>query len=97
MFFLLVATCDITTGLFLPKLNDIDVDDTLWLQQDGATCHIAREIIQLLHETFPDRVLSHFGDQNCPPRSRDLTPLGFSMGLYEVKGLCYSPDVLFHT
>lgn len=33
-------------------------------QQDGATCHTAREIIQLLLEIVPSHVLSRFGDQN---------------------------------
>ncbi|EFN77407.1 hypothetical protein EAI_14538, partial [Harpegnathos saltator] len=37
---------------FVPKLQDIDVDD-MWFQQDGAKCHTARETIQLLHESFP--------------------------------------------
>ena len=50
-------------------------------------CHTANETIQLLHETFPGRILSHFGDQNWPPRSCDLTPLDFFL-LFEVKGLC---------
>ncbi|XP_018359883.1 PREDICTED: uncharacterized protein LOC108759083 [Trachymyrmex cornetzi] len=69
------------TEFFLPKLDDIDVDD-MWFQQDGATCHTARETIQLLHETFPGRVLSRFGDQNWPPRSCDLTPLDFFLWSY---------------
>ena len=30
-----------------------------------------------MHETFPGRVISHFGDQNWPPRSCDLIPLDF--------------------
>src|ERR1700761_3019106 len=49
----------------------------MWFQQDGATCHTARETIQLLHETFPGRVLFRFGDKNWPPRLCDLTPLAF--------------------
>jgi len=59
---------DMITQFFVPKLEDIDVTN-MWFQQDGATCHTARETIQLLHETFPGRVLSRFGDQNWPPRS----------------------------
>ncbi|CAF4889820.1 unnamed protein product [Pieris macdunnoughi] len=49
----------------------------MWFQQDGAKCHTARETIQLLHQSFPGRVISRFGDQNWPPRSCDLTPLDF--------------------
>ena len=54
---------DTITRFFLPKLDDIYVAD-MWFQQDDATCHTANEMIQLLHETFPARVLFRFGDQN---------------------------------
>ena len=54
---------DTIIQFFLPKLDDTDMTN-MWFQQDGATCHTANEIIQLLHETFSDRVLSRFGDQN---------------------------------
>ena len=54
---------DRITRFFLPKLDDIDVAD-MWFQQDDATCHTANETIQLPHETFLNRVLSRFGDQN---------------------------------
>ena len=64
------------TQFFLSKFNDIDVAN-IWFQQDNAACHIANETIQLLHETFLGRVLTHFGDQNSPPRSYDLIPLDF--------------------
>ncbi|XP_078047551.1 uncharacterized protein LOC144475472 [Augochlora pura] len=67
---------DMIIQFFVPKLQDMDVDG-MWFQQDGATCHTARETIQLLHESFPGRVISRFGDQNWPPRSCDLTPLDF--------------------
>ncbi|EFN78033.1 hypothetical protein EAI_06421, partial [Harpegnathos saltator] len=53
---------DMINQFFVPKLQDMDVDD-MWFQQDGATCHTARETIQLLHESFPGRVISRFGDQ----------------------------------
>ena len=45
------------TQFFLPKLDDIDVAN-MWFQQDNATCYIANETIQLLHETFPNRIFS---------------------------------------
>ncbi|EFN79524.1 hypothetical protein EAI_06736, partial [Harpegnathos saltator] len=43
---------DMIIQFFVPKLQDMDVDD-MWFQQDGATCHTARETIQLLHKSFP--------------------------------------------
>ena len=54
----------------------------IWFQQDDATCYTANKTIQLLHETFPGRVLFRFGDQNWPPRSCDLTPLDFFLWGY---------------
>lgn len=44
------------TQLFVQKLDDIDVVNVRF-QQDGAICHIARERIQLLRDTFPGRVI----------------------------------------
>ncbi|GFU27650.1 transposase [Trichonephila clavipes] len=62
------------TNFFIPELNIHDVQE-LWFQQDGATCHTARATIDLLKDTFGDRLISRFGLVNWPPRSCDLTPL----------------------
>lgn len=48
------------TQFFQPKMDDID-ETNMWFQQDNSTCHTTREEIQLLHNTFPGRVLSCFG------------------------------------
>ncbi|GFW32222.1 transposable element Tc3 transposase [Trichonephila clavipes] len=72
------------TNFFIPELNNHDVQE-LWFQQDGTTCHTARATIDLLTDTFGDRLISRFGPVNWPPRSCDLTPL---VGLCKVIGLC---------
>ncbi|GFX78056.1 transposable element Tc3 transposase [Trichonephila clavipes] len=64
------------TNFFIPELNNHDVEE-LWFQQDGATCHTARATIDLLKDTFGDRLISRFGPVNWPPRSCDLTPLDY--------------------
>ncbi|GFU57006.1 hypothetical protein TNCV_1778801 [Trichonephila clavipes] len=71
------------TNIFIPELNNQDVQE-LWFQQDGGTCHTARTTIDLLKDTFwPNRFV------NFPPRSCDLTPLDyFFVGLCKVIGLC---------
>ncbi|GFX18117.1 uncharacterized protein TNCV_1577961 [Trichonephila clavipes] len=69
----------IITNFFIPELNNQDVQE-LWFQQDGATCHTARATIDLLKDTFGDRLISRFGPVNWPPRSCDLTPLDFFCG-----------------
>ncbi|GFW18467.1 hypothetical protein TNCV_1184941 [Trichonephila clavipes] len=48
------------TNFFIPELNSHDVQE-LWFQQDGATCHTARATIDLLKDTFGDRLISRFG------------------------------------
>ncbi|GFW58547.1 transposable element Tc3 transposase [Trichonephila clavipes] len=69
----------------------------LWFQQDGATCHTARTTIDLLKDTFGDRLISRFGPVNWPPRSCDLTPLDYFLWGY-VKSLVYAdkPQTLDH-
>ena len=61
------------TNFFIPELNNHDVQE-LWFQQDGATCHTARATIDLLKDTFGDRLISRFGPVNWAPRHCDLTP-----------------------
>ncbi|GFX95944.1 DUF4817 domain-containing protein [Trichonephila clavipes] len=84
------------TNFFIPELNNHDVQE-LWFQQDGATCHTARATIDLLKDTFGDRLISRFGPVNWPPRSCDLTPLDYFLWGY-VKSLVYSdkPQTFYH-
>ncbi|GFU54305.1 transposable element Tcb1 transposase [Trichonephila clavipes] len=69
----------------------------LWFQQDGATCHTARATIDLLKDTFGDRIISRFGPVNWLPRSCDLTPLDYFLWGYG-KSLVYAdkPQTLDH-
>ncbi|GFW08790.1 DUF4817 domain-containing protein [Trichonephila clavipes] len=69
----------------------------LWFRQDGVTCHTARATIDLLKDTFGDRLISRFGLVNWPPRSCDLTPLDYFMWGY-AKSLVYAdkPQTLDH-
>ncbi|GFT66742.1 uncharacterized protein TNCV_1395051 [Trichonephila clavipes] len=64
------------TNFFIPELNNHDVQE-LWFQQDGAACHTARATIDLLKDTFGDRIISRFGPVNWPSRSCDLTLLDY--------------------
>ncbi|GFS58100.1 transposable element Tc1 transposase [Trichonephila clavipes] len=84
------------TYFFIPELNNHDVQE-LWFQQDGATCHTAHATIDLLKDTFGDRLISRFGPVNWPPRSCDLTPLDYFLWGY-VKSLVYAdkPQTLDH-
>ncbi|GFT98105.1 hypothetical protein TNCV_789251 [Trichonephila clavipes] len=79
------------TNFFIPELNNHDVQE-LWFQQDGATCHTARATIDLLKDTFGDRLISRFGLVNWPPRPLDYFLWGY------VKSLVYAdkPQTLDH-
>ncbi|GFY03708.1 DUF4817 domain-containing protein [Trichonephila clavipes] len=77
-----------TTNFFIPELNNHGVQE-LWFQQDGATCHTVRATIDVLKDTFGDRLISRFGPVNWPPRSCDLTPLDYFLWGY-VKSLFYA-------
>ncbi|GFW30704.1 gag-Pol polyprotein [Trichonephila clavipes] len=72
-------------------------DKKLLFQQDGATCPTARATIDLLKDTFGDRLISRFGPVNWPPRSCDLTRLDYFLWGY-VKSLVYAdkPQTLDH-
>ncbi|GFV86671.1 DUF4817 domain-containing protein [Trichonephila clavipes] len=62
-----------------------------------VTYHTARATIDLLKDTFGDRLISRFGPVNWPPRSCDLTPLDYFLWSY-VKSLVYAdkPQTLDH-
>ncbi|GFT13946.1 uncharacterized protein TNCV_2615841 [Trichonephila clavipes] len=78
-------------GFFLtPQITfGVSGPQELWFQQDGETCHTARATIDLLKDTFGDRLISRFGPVNWPPRSCDLTPLDSFLWGY-VKSLVYA-------
>ncbi|GFW03938.1 uncharacterized protein TNCV_2050541 [Trichonephila clavipes] len=64
---------------------------------DVSGCHTVRATIDLLKDTFGDRLISRFGPVNWPPRSCDLTPLDYILWGY-VKSLVYAdkPQTLDH-
>ncbi|GFU55083.1 transposable element Tc3 transposase [Trichonephila clavipes] len=84
------------TNFFIPELNNHDVQE-LWFQQDDATCHTDRATIDLLKDTYGDRLISRFGPVNWPPRSCDLTLLDYFLWGY-VKSSVYAdkPQTLDH-
>ncbi|GFU66315.1 putative transposable element [Trichonephila clavipes] len=84
------------TNFFIPELNNRNVQE-LWFQQDGATRHTARGTIDLLKDTFGDRLISRFGPVKWPPKSCFLTPLDYFLWGY-VKSLVSAdrPQTLDH-
>ncbi|QQP41642.1 Transposable element Tc3 transposase [Caligus rogercresseyi] len=72
---------------FLPQLAELNLVN-MWFHQDGATCHTARETMNMLKDEFGEQLISRNGPVSWPPRSCDLTPLDYFLWGY-VKSLVY--------
>ena len=51
--------------------------NTTWFQQDGATPHTARNMVEWIQKTFGDNFISLKTDIECPPHSLNLSSLDF--------------------
>ena len=69
-------------SFLMPAVGTLQNRELLWFQQDGATCHSAKETLKLLQETFEDRIISRGCDFPWPPRSPDLSPPDFFLWGY---------------
>ena len=65
------------------KIEEKDIGN-IWFQQDGATCHTAEAT-----PVFEDRIISRRAEVVWPPRSCDLTPLGYHL-CDAVEDKCYT-------
>ena len=72
----------------ITKIKEEDICN-IWFQQDSATCHTAEATLDVLRAVFEDRIISRRADVVLPPRSYDLTPLGFYLW-GAVKDKCYA-------
>ncbi|GBN78175.1 hypothetical protein AVEN_157707-1 [Araneus ventricosus] len=54
----------------------------IWFQHDGAPANKASPVKQYLVEEFGVQIIGYGGFQKWPPRSPDLTPVGFSLWRY---------------
>ena len=78
-------------GKFLPALHRRNIDiNNIWFQQDGATPHTAKHVLEWLHSMFGDRLISFKTDRIWPPHSLDLSPLDFFLWGY-LKHRVYAP------
>ena len=72
---------------FLPQLEEMDLGD-VYFQQDGATAHTARTVMEFLREHYDGRLISLRGDLQWPARSPDLAPCDFFLWGY-LKSIVY--------
>lgn len=66
---------------FAPALAELNVQNA-WFQQDGATAHTSRALLQVLKEMVPVLLISLRGDVPWRVRSPDLTPCNFFLWGY---------------
>lgn len=52
-----------------------------YFQQDGATAHRDRRVVNFLNNFKPERWIGNNGPIQWPPRSPELTPLDFQFGV----------------
>lgn len=62
--------------------NPDELSPDIWLQQDGAPPHYAREVRNYLDLMFPRRWIGRRGPVEWPPRSPDMTPLDYFLWGY---------------
>ena len=60
-----------------PQIRYISTRKGLWFQQDGATPHTCKTVLDFLREKFHGRILSNLTDRIWPPYSLDLNPLDY--------------------
>lgn len=66
---------------FLPELERRDIEmNNVWFQQDGATPHTARIVLEWLAEKLGEHFISLRLNIEWPPHSPDLNPLYFLWG-----------------
>ena len=70
------------------KIEEEDIGN-IWLQQDGATCHIAEATLDVLHPVFEDRIISCRADDVWSIWCCGLTPLDYYL-CGAVKDKCYA-------
>ena len=65
-------------SFLIPELQRLHIPlHRVWFQQDGATPHTTRGVLDRLEEVFPGKVISKGGSVSWPPRPPDLSPLDF--------------------
>jgi hypothetical protein len=74
------------------ELVRFPVNESTWLQQDGATSHTARISMAALRLLFGNHIISRNGDIPWPPTSPDLTVCDFFLwGYLKIKVFSHRP------
>ncbi|CAF2091164.1 unnamed protein product [Rotaria magnacalcarata] len=73
---------DMLKDYFYPIIQRKRLHNKIIFQQDGAPAHFSKEVRELLNEKFDGRWIDRGGTISWAPRSPDLTPLDFFMGIY---------------
>ena len=67
----------------------------IWFKQDGATCHTAEAILDVMSPVFEDRIISRRADGVWPPRNCNLTSLDYYLwGAVKDKFYANKPETI---
>jgi len=61
----------------------------MWFHHDGTMAHFARQVREHLTATYKDRWIERGGPVAWPPRSPDLTPMEFFLGV-QIRNLIFT-------
>ena len=75
-------------SFLMPKLKNLRKNAAAWFEQDGATAHTAKKLMDVLRGLFPAHLISLHDDIGWPARSPDLSPCKYFLWGY-VKGEMY--------
>ena len=64
-------------NFFTPNLKNLRENATVWFQQDGATAHAAKKLMDVLRGLFPGHLISLHGDIRRRARSPDFSPCDY--------------------
>ena len=89
-----VAYLDFLNNDLGPLLENVplNVRRDLWYLHDGAPAHYAVEVREWFDRNFPNKWIGRNGPVLWPPRSPDLNPCDFFMGLHEAGSLSNSSE-----
>jgi hypothetical protein len=73
-----------------PELAHHPVTEETFFQQDGAMSHTTRDSMAAVRNSFPNHVISRYGDITWPSRSPNLSACGFFLWGY-LKSQVFKP------
>ena len=62
-----VVYLDMMKNHVWPLIRSMATRSRYWFQQDGASCHVTRSVMEFLEAKFSTRIISRNSDHHWPP------------------------------